>query len=110
MKPALMVFRLAVLIALLLGLGELLGFYHMTPLLRDVHIGAGLIVLATGAWLSSLTRQPLAWVATLLILIGGILPLALPPHPNVGWFHLIIMLLAVGLIEMVASRVKRHQS
>ena len=110
MKSTLMIFRLAMLIALLVGLGGLFGFYPMSPLLRDVHIVAGIIVLVAVAWLTFQVKNAVVGIAALLILAGGLLPLLSPADPlSVRIFHLVIMIVAVGLAEMGVGRATRTQ-
>ncbi len=108
MKSIMMIYRLAFLIALLVGLGRLFHFYPMSTTLRDVHIVAGLIMLVAAVWLAIDTKQTGAWVGALLVLAGGILPLYSKGDPlSVRIFHVAIMVVAVGLAEMAASRATR---
>lgn len=106
-----MIFRLAFLIALLVGLGGMFHFYQMTPVLRDVHIVAGIMVFVSVAWLTFQVKNATMAVSALLILAGGIIPLASTADPlSMRIFHLAIMVVAVGLAEMSMGRVKRAQA
>lgn len=108
MKGTLMIFRLAVAIALLVGLGGLFGLYPMSPVLRDVHIVAGIIVLVSVAWMAFQVKNATVGVAALLVLLGGILPLVSRADSlAMRVFHLVIMIVAVGLAEMGVARASR---
>lgn len=103
-----MVFRLAVVIALLIGLGDLFHFYTMTPVLLDVHIVAGLMVLIAVAWMAWQVKSAVVGLAALLLLLGGLVPLVLHPMTlAIGLFHLLVMLVAIGLAEMGVARSRR---
>lgn len=108
MKGTFMMFRTSVLIALLVGLGGLFHVYPMTPTLIDVHIVAGIIVLVTVSWTAIQVKNAAVGVAAFLILLGGLLPL-LPTKNglNTNIFHLVIMIVAIGLAEMGISRARR---
>lgn len=108
MKGTLMIFRLAFLIALLVGLGGLFQFYAMSPTLRDVHIVAGLIMLVAMIWVAIEAKNAVAWVGVLLVVASGILPLISSGDPlSIRIFHIVIMIVAVGLAEMAAARTNR---
>lgn len=101
MKVNRMIFRLAVAIALLIGLGDWFQFYPMSNTLIDVHIVVGIIVLVSGAFVARASRQPLAWVGVLLVLVSGVLALSTHPMtPLMGVIHLVVILVGIGLIEM----------
>lgn len=108
MKGTLMVFRLAVVIALLVGLGGLFGVYPMSPVLTDVHIVAGIMVLVSVVWLFLQTKTPVLAIAALLVLLGGLLPMVSRADSlGVRMFHVVVMLVAVGLAEMGVGRFNR---
>ncbi len=110
MKGSLMIFRLAVVIALLVGLGGLFGIYAMTPVLQDVHIVAGIIVLVAVAWLAFQVKNATVAMGALLVLLGGLLPLVVRGDSlGIRIFHLVIMLVAVGLAEMGVARALRAE-
>lgn len=111
MKQTMMIFRLAFVIALLVGLGGLLGFYPMSPVLMDVHIVAGLIALVSAAWVFVETKNPPAGLGALLILVGGLLALLSPSDTlTVRLFHVIIIIVGIGLVEMGVARSQRNHA
>ncbi|NMP23387.1 hypothetical protein [Sulfobacillus harzensis] len=111
MKGTQMILRLAFVIALLVGLGGLLGFWAMTPVLRDVHIVTGLMVLVSAGWLAFQVKNPTVAVGALLILLGGILPLIMSADSlAVRVFHLVVMIVALGLVEMGVGRALRART
>lgn len=108
MKLTLMILRLAFVIALLVGLGDLFGVYHPGPVLRDVHIVAGLIFFASILGVAATGRSPMAWVAAALVFIGGLWALMVSTvGPSLGLVHLVLMVIAIGLVESSANRTRR---
>lgn len=100
-----MILRLAFLVALVVGLGGLFNLYHMTPTLRDVHIVAGLIMLIAIIWLAVEIKNAVLMVAAVLVLAGGLIPLLSTADPlSIRIFHIVIMVVAIGLAEMGVSR------
>ncbi len=111
MKGTQMIMRLAFVIALLVGLGGLLGFWAMTPVLLDVHIVAGLMVLISAGWLAFQVKNPTVGVGALLVLLSGLLPLILRADSlGVRIFHFVVMIVAVGLVEMGVGRSTRTRT
>lgn len=110
MKSTQMIFRLAFLVALVVGLGGLFHFYPVTATLRDVHIVSGLIMLVAIAWLAVETKSPVVMVSAVLVVAGGIIPLVSSADPlNIRIFHIVIMVVAVGLAEIGVARSLRQK-
>lgn len=111
MKGTVMIFRLSFLIALLVGLGGLFHVYPLTSTLRDVHILAGLIMWVAVIWMAVETRSPLVMIAAALILAAGLIALVSTAEPlSIRLFHLVIMLVAVGMTEMGVARAVRKSA
>ncbi len=109
-KFNIMIMRVAFLIALLLGLGNMLHIFHFTVVTLDVHIAAGLIVAVVIWFLAiSLGRYKSKgigslWAAAILMIIGGVVGLFFSTTSSAsGIAHLIIMVVAMVLAEIGAS-------
>jgi hypothetical protein len=100
-KRNLMILRTAFLIALVVGAGGLFHVYAMTPIVRDVHIVAGIIVFAVALWLATSVKKPLAWVAVVVLFVFGLWPLVFRVTAPWIWLHIAAMVIAVGLLERV---------
>lgn len=110
MKSTQMIFRLAFLVALVVGLGGLFHLFAMNTTVRDVHIVSGLIMLVAIGWLAIETKSPIVIVSALLVVAGGIIPLVSPSDPlSIRIFHIAIMVVAVGLAEMGVGRTVRNK-
>jgi hypothetical protein len=97
-----MLMRLGLVVALILGLGDMSGWLPFSPKILWVHVAAGLAVLLGVAALAIQTRSGRMWLALLIALIGaafGILVRA-QGGPYDGFIHLGLMLAAVGIAEM----------
>ncbi len=106
-----MLVRTGFVVALLLGIGALVGLYADRGFVLWLHIAFGLLFLVP-AWL--LANQPAprrrltqagAGLGTLaaLLVVGRYLF-----WPGVSvWWHIVMMVVAVGLIEMGSARVTR---
>lgn len=104
-----MTLRTAFLLALLLGLGDLFGWLPTGPVTVDLHIVAGIIVLAAMLGLAVATRCPVAYAAAALVAAGGALGLAVAIQGTaLGLVHLGVMVVAIGMTEMAAARFKRR--
>ncbi|PSR22202.1 MAG: hypothetical protein C7B45_07455 [Sulfobacillus acidophilus] len=104
-----MIFRVAFLVAFVVGLGNLFHVYTMSATLLDVHIVAGLIMLVALAWIAVETKNAVVVIAGILVIAGGILALtsaAASLLPNL--FHVGLMLLAVALVEVAVGRTSRR--
>lgn len=106
-----MLLRLSFLVALILGLGDLFGWIVFSRPILVVHIVAGLVVLLSIWILAALQhREGQAsagtWTAPFLALLGASLGLWFPASGSeaIGILHLVVMLLAVGLVEMRTAR------
>lgn len=105
-----MIFRLAFLVALVVGLGSLFHLYTVTASLIDVHIVAGFVMLAAIAWLAIDTRSLTVVISGLMVVGAGIMPLlSIHDRLYIRVLHLAIMVVAVGLTEMGVARVRRHR-
>lgn len=110
MKGTLSIFRLAFVVALLVGLGGLFHVYPMSRTLIDTHIVAGLIMLVAVVWLAIDTKATLVVVSAILIIASGLIPILSIKDPlTVRIFHIVIMIAAVGLVEMGVARFQRRQ-
>lgn len=105
-----MIFRLAFLVALLVGLGGLFHWYPLSTTLSDVHIVAGLIMLVSIIWLAIETKSAIVVVSAILVVAGGLMPLLSTADPlSIRIFHIVIMIVAIGLAEMGVARAVRHK-
>lgn len=107
--------RAGLVVALLLGLGDLTGWFPFSPTVLAVHIAAGVAVLVGIARLAARAEAHAArrlWIALTLAVIGAGFGLALriSGGPYDGLIHLALMLVAVGLAEMRAGRPARSES
>jgi len=106
-----MLARTGFVVAFLLGLGALLGVYADVGAVLWLHIAFGLVFLV-GAWLVTTEPAPrrrltqfgagLGTVGALLIVGRSLFWHGLSP-----WWHIVAMVLAVGLLEMGAARARR---
>lgn len=111
MKKVLMMMRVALLIALVIGLGEMFSFYSATPVLIDVHIAAGIVVLAAMITIARTSRQSVAWIGVVLVAIGGVEAwMSTNMSMATGLVHLALIVVGVGLTEMSASRYQKSSS
>lgn len=97
-----MLMRLGLVVALILGLGDLSGWLPFSPKILWVHVAAGLAVLVGIAALTLGYRSARMAAALVLALIGagfGILVRA-RGGPYDGFIHLGLMLASVGIAEM----------
>ncbi len=112
-----MVLRVAVLLALILGL--LLWFNVAKGSLKDVHMLLGIIVVLSlwvlGGFIVT-TKGGIgigigAFVLGLIVFLFGLTQEGIPPTGNGHWIiqviHLLFGLSAAGLGEMIAARYKR---
>ncbi|MDA8194011.1 MAG: hypothetical protein M0Z53_08445 [Thermaerobacter sp.] len=104
----LMLMRTSFLFALVLGLGDMFGWFPMTKLLLVVHIVFGLEVLVAAALIAAVSRQPAAWIGVGVIVVAGVSSVFLvSSNITLGLSHLASMVIAVGLVEMAAARYKK---
>ncbi|AUW94191.1 hypothetical protein [Sulfobacillus sp. hq2] len=109
-----MILRLAFLVALIIGLGGMFGWFALNRATVDLHIVSGIIVLGAMITVASSigkARKPGAgalWTGAVLVAVGGLMGLTLHIRGNaLGIVHLLLMLVAMGLAEMGASRAKK---
>lgn len=110
-----MFYRTAFMLALLLGIGDMFGFWPSTRLLVDTHIIAGLLflgsvwVLATKVSKTTPRASGPLWAALFMILVGAVIALFMNISGNLlGILHLVLMLIAMGMVEMGVARAKRR--
>lgn len=109
-----MTLRLAVLVALILGLGTWWGWFAASAAMVSLHIGVGLLALVM-LWSISWKiwrfgkRSSQTWSPFFLALLGASLGLWFKSSGtgSLGVFHFILMLLAVGMAEMLVARLSR---
>ncbi len=109
MKRNLMIFRVAFLVALVVGLGNLFHVYAMSSTLLDVHIVAGLIMLVALVWIAVETKNAVVVISALLVVASGILALTSTAASLVtDIFHIGLMFVAVALVEVAVGRMTRR--
>lgn len=114
-RPAQMLIRGGFVVALLLGVGQWLGWLSPNGLWTDLHMVAGLCVLV-GIWMAAFSTRTRAgktvagtWVAAVFVVIGAGLGLVIRGHATLAtaWLHVVLMVIAVALVEMATARARR---
>lgn len=105
MKGNITIFRVAFLVALVVGLGHLFHVYPPSATLTDVHVVAGLIMLVALIWIAVETKNAVVVIAAILVIASGILPFTATAAPwLMAGFHIGLMVVAVILVEVAVSR------
>lgn len=109
-RPTQMVFRLAFVLALLLGLDHWWSAAP-APWILGAHIGTGILLLITLWMLAAAWSTRILWAAAILGTVAAAVAVMAGSH-NGGWaiVHLVLMIAVVGMAEAGASRAKRSLS
>lgn len=106
-----MLVRTGFVIALILGIGALVGLYADRGFVLWLHIASGLLFLVS-AWLLANQPAPRRRLVQAGTAIGTLAALLVVGRylfwPNVSaWWHIAIMIVAIGLIEMGSAKARK---
>lgn len=104
LKITLMFIRLGFLLGLITGIGPAFGWLPLNPIMSDLHIVAGIIILAGLVVIATTTKMPALFGGIVVFVIAAALAFGNLFHTVLGIVHFLLMMAAVGYSEMKTSR------